>query len=216
VSRKLFSLIHGDALHAAPEAKIIPAEEFSRALEGKELLAAVQEDALKYRREVAEECEKLKEQAQKEGFEKGQEEWAEQLALLQKERQEVREEYKKALASVALKASQKIVGRAFEMSQDAIYDVVANALKPVNQHKRVTIYVNREDLETLERNRPRLKELFEDIEVLSIREREDVTTGGCIIETEGGIINAQLERQWAVLEKAFEKLFSNEAGSLQS
>jgi type III secretion protein L len=38
--------------------------------------------------------------------------------------------------------------------------------------------------------------------VLSLRDRSDIQPGGCIIETEGGIINAQLENQWRVLENA--------------
>lgn len=79
-------------------------------------------------------------------------------------------------------------------------------MKSVAQHKKVTIYVNKADLENMEAHRNQIKELFENLESLSIRPRDDVTTGGCVIETEAGIINAQLENQWVVLERAFTSL----------
>ncbi|MBI3211529.1 MAG: HrpE/YscL family type III secretion apparatus protein, partial [Simkania negevensis] len=37
----------------------------------------------------------------------------------------------------------------------------------------------------------------------SLEDREDIAPGGCIIETEAGIINASLANQWQALEAAF-------------
>ncbi|CDR34566.1 HrpE/YscL family type III secretion apparatus protein [Criblamydia sequanensis] len=210
MSGKFFSFIKGGRLHIAPGKKIVPKDDFSKMLESKEVLENVQKDAAIYRQSVAEECEKLKEIAQKEGYEMGFEKWAEHLVAFQKNIESLRDEYTKVLAPIALKAAQKIVGRAFDLSHDAVYDIVANALKPVLQHKRITIWVNKNDREILEKNRNRLKDLFENVELLSIREREDISQGGCIIETEGGIINAELENQWAILEKALSSLFKND------
>jgi type III secretion protein L len=209
VSNEFFSLIHGSEVHLAPNKKIIPAKEFETLLNAKDVLKKVQEDAHEYREEVMKECEALKEQAQKEGYEAGFQEWAEYILAFQNKTDSIRQEYVKMLAPVTLKATQKIVGKAFELSNDLIYKIVENALKPVLQHKRITIYVNKDDVQFLEEHREDLKSLFESIEILSIRERDDVTKGGCVIETEGGIINARLENQWAVLEKAFEKLFED-------
>ncbi|MEM1281989.1 MAG: HrpE/YscL family type III secretion apparatus protein [Chlamydiota bacterium] len=209
MSNNLFSLIHGNEIHLAPKQKIIPSEQLQTILDAKGVLEKVQEDAIAYREEVTQECEALKEQAQKEGYEAGFQDWAEHILKFQKEIGIIRQEYVKMLAPVALKATQKIVGKAFELSNDLIYQIVENALKPVLQHKHITVYVNREDVQFLEEHREDLKSLFESIEILSIREREDVAKGGCVIETEGGIINARLENQWAILEKAFEKLFED-------
>lgn len=209
MSNKCFSLIHDGKIHIAPNKKVVPAKELQTLLEAKDVLIKVKDDSTQYRKEVAEECEKIKEQAHKEGYEAGFQEWAEHILTFQEKTDSIRQEYTKMLAPVALKATQKIVGKAFELSEDLIYKIVENALKPVLQHKRITIYVSRDDVDFLEKHREDLKTLFESVEVLSIREREDVTKGGCVIETEGGIINARLENQWAVLEKAFEKLFED-------
>ena len=90
------------------------------------------------------------------------------------------------------------------MHPDRIVDIVMTSLKPVTQHRKITIYVNRADLEYVESAKPTLKKMFERLENLSIQERADIEPGGCIIETEAGIINAQLENQWRALETAFE------------
>ncbi|MBN9377330.1 MAG: type III secretion system protein [Chlamydiales bacterium 38-26] len=206
MKKKFFSLIHGDSIHIAPETKVIPATEFSKALEAYEIVETVKADALKYKQEVAEEVEKLKEQAQKEGFEEGFKKWMEQIAKVEEEIIQVRHETEKVALPVALKAAKKIVGRELEVSENAIVDIVSNSLKAVVTHKRITIYVNRKDLEALEKSRIDLKNLFENLEVLTLRERSDVAPGGCIIETEGGIINAQLENQWRIMENAFDKM----------
>ena len=205
--KKLFSLISGEKLHGAQKGKIIPAEDFSSLLDAHELLERVKKDADAYRLQVTKECEIIKEQAQKEGFEEGFRKWIEHITSLEQEIEKVRSDLEKMLIPVALKAAKKIVGREIELSDDTIVDIVANSLKAVSQHKRITIYVNRKDLDSLESHRPKLKEIFESLEVLSLRDRPDIAQGGCVIETEGGIINAQLENQWKALESALDVLF---------
>jgi type III secretion protein L len=206
VTKKFFSLIRNGTLRLAPKTKIIPQSEIEAMLEGHEVLEKVKKDAEDYRLQIAKECEALKAQAQKEGFQEGFKQWAAQTALLEQEIIKVRGELEKFLVPVALKAAKKIVGREMELSDDAIVDIVSNTLKSVSQHKKITIYVNKKDLDALERNRSRMKEIFESLEVLSLRERNDIAPGGCIVETEGGIINAQLENQWRILENALEML----------
>lgn len=214
MSQKFFSLIQANEVHAAPKKKIIKADDFSKLLEAFQLLETVKKDAEKYRIEVASESEKLKEAAQKEGFEEGFKQWAEHIANLEAEILKVRQDVEKRIIPVALKAAKKIVGREIELSETVIVDIVSANIKAVAQHKKITIYVNKKDLDTLEKNRNKLRELFESLESLSIRERADIVQGGCVIETEGGIINAKLENQWGILEQAFEMLMKDKSSSL--
>lgn len=206
MSKKFFSLIFGDKVHIAPKTKVISADAISKLMDAEEVLEKVKKDAEKYKIDVSSDCEKLKEQAQKEGYEEGYKQWAEHIAHLEAEIKKVREDVSKTVIPIALKAAKKIVGRELELKEDTIVDIVSNSLKSVAQHKKITIYVNKKDLEILEANRPRLKLLFESLEALSLRERSDINPGGCVIETEAGIINAQLENQWRTLENAFELL----------
>lgn len=211
MKKPLFTLFFGDEVQFAPTNKIVKAEEFSKTLELQDMIQHIKDEEQKYRIKVASECEEIKEQAQREGFEEGLKQWADLLALLEAERAKVRDELEKILTPITLKAAKKIVGREIKLHSETIVDIVSNVLKTVAQHKKIVIYANSKDLEILEANRPNLKQLFESLESLSLRPQDDIETGGCIIETEGGIINARLENQWKILEEAFKSMFSKEA-----
>jgi type III secretion protein L len=212
MSQKFYSLIHGEEIHIAPGTKIVPSDQFQKLMDGQELLEAIHQDAEKYREEVAVECEALKEEAQKAGYEEGFRSWFDHLAKLELEITRVRDEMQKMMVPIAIKAAQKIVGKSLEINEDIIVDIVSASLKPVTTHKKITIYVNKKDLEILEKNKQKLKQLFEVLETFTLRERGDLTPGSCVIETEGGIINAQIENQWRTLEKAFDQLIKTKAG----
>ena len=206
MSKKFFTLIYGDQLHIAPNTKIIPAESYSTLMEAYEVLERIKKEADQYRKEIVAECENIKEKAYKEGYDNGYNAWAEHLANLEKEAEKIKKEMQTIIIPVALKAAKKIVAKELELSPETIVSIVESKLKAVSQHKKVSIFVNKNELEIIEKNKPRLKELFENLETFSIRERNDVAPGGCIIETEIGIINAQMEHSWEGIGRIFEKL----------
>lgn len=203
---KFFSLIRGDQVRLSKKQKIIPADAFSQLVSAEELLQAVQDDALAYRKAVTQEGEQLKEIAERAGFEEGLQAWADQLSLLEREIAKVSEEFKQVIIPVALQAAKKIVGREMMLNPETIADIVATNLKAVAGHRRVTVYCHKDDLEKVKARKPQLEQLFERLESLAIQERADIQQGGCIIETEAGIINAQPDQVWRTLEAVFEKI----------
>ncbi len=206
MSKKFFSLIHGQEIIPAAGTKVIPEASYTKLLDAKGVIDEAKKDVEKYKEEVAIECDQLKEQAKKEGYEQGFSEWANAVTSLEAEIALVKKEMEKTVVPIALKAAKKILGRELETSDSAIVDIVATSLKGVSQHKRITIWVNPKELEVIQSHKKKLQGVFEHLEVLSVRPREDIKEGGCVIETEAGIINAQLENQWMVLENAFQKL----------
>ncbi len=206
MSRKHFTLIRGDRIHFAPGTKILKASEFSSSLDAKELLKTVQEDAAEYKIQVAREAEKSKEAAEEEGFQEGLKKWAALQAELEKEIENVHQQVSETVIPVALKAAKKIIGRELELTKETVVDIVINNLKAVAHHKKIKIYMSRQDAEIMEKNKKRLKDVFEKLESLLLIESDDVKPGGAVIETEGGIINAQLDNLLNTLEKAFESI----------
>jgi type III secretion protein L len=200
---KLFSYLFPGSLTLSSEKKIIPSAEFSKLLDAKEVLEKAQQEALKKQEETKLESEALRQKAQQEGFQKGLEEFNAHILSLDGAAKKIYLDMQKVVLSIALKAAQKIVKKELEMHPDTIVDIVTQELNQAKHNKRVTIFVDKSDKEALELNKPKLKELFENIQVLSIQERSDVSPGGCIIETETGIINAKIEKQWEALERAF-------------
>jgi type III secretion protein L len=201
---KFFSLISGKEVRVTPGKKIIPAKEFTTLENASEILKTVKGEASEFIKQTAIEAEKTKELAFREGFQEGLTSLNKHIVALDKELKTLREEIQKKILPLSLKAARKIIGEELRLHPDRIVDIVLTSLKPVTQHRKITIYVNKSDLQMLEEHKNKIRKLFEHLENLSIQERGDIEPGGCMIETEAGIINAQLENQWRALESAFE------------
>ncbi len=202
---KFFSLIYQGEIHPSTEEKVIPAEDFSTLMETSEILNRAKEDVEHYKKQIEEECQQLKEQAKEEGFAEGLQKFNEHLIYFDKQIRLIRMDLQKQILPLALKAAKKIVGEQLNLNPETIVDIVIQTLAPVTQNHRFTIYVNKDDKEILEAQKPKIKSILDQIQVLTIQERNDIMPGGCIIETESGIINASIENQWRALESAFEK-----------
>jgi type III secretion protein L len=202
---KFFSLIYQGEVHPEKDDKIIPSEDFSVLVQAHELLEKAKEDADKLHQKALAEAKRLKKQAQEEGFQEGLNTFNDQLLAFERSLRTIRLELQKEIIPLALKAAKKIVAAQLDLKPETIVDIVLQALSPVMEKHRFTIYVNKVDKETLEAHKPEIKKILEQVQVLSILERPDISPGGCIIETEGGIINATIENQWRALESAFAK-----------
>lgn len=202
---KFFSLISKD-VDVAPNSRVLAPADFSAVMDSQELLEHVTMDVETYREQVRQECERLKETAKQEGFEEGMQKWSSQLAFLEKEAHEAHNKIKAAIVPLAIASIKKIIGRELELKPDAVISLITSALKAVNQSKKVTIFVNPLELEIIEQGKPAFKQVMEYAESLIITPKSDVKKGGCIIETEAGIINAEVDTQLLALEKAFKEI----------
>jgi type III secretion protein L len=200
----LFSLIYKGAVKKTSSNKVLRATEFSQLVDIQQLLKEAKDDIQKLYETTQEECANLKIQAEEKGFQEGLIKWNTQLIYLDKKVKEMQHEMQKLILPIALKASKKIVGTQLDLHPETIVEIVLQALKPVRQSHEIKIFVSKEDKEQLETHKEKFKALFDQLRILVIEEKEDLTKGSCIIETETGIINASLDNQWKALEAAFE------------
>ena len=204
--KDLFTLIQKEDVEIDVRRKILKAEEFSQVLGIEELLQKAKQEVEVFKQAAQEEMEKEKIRSEQEGFLEGQKKWASQVALLQEHTEKLRAEFEKEMVPLIIQCGKKILGRELETNPKAVVDIVKNALRPIASHKVITLFVHKDDLLILEENKPRLKEILERVESLTLDTRPDITRGGCIIETESGIINATLETLWESLEIALTSL----------
>jgi len=201
---KYFSLIYSGEIRQGSEEKVIPSDAFSELLSSIEVLNKAKEDVKSYLSNNKEECKKLLEQAREAGFNEGLSEFNKQILHYEQRIKQMEHELQKMILPLALRAAKKIVGRELQSNPETIVDIVRQTLKPVTQNHHIRIFVAKEDKEILEQKKKELKAILEQVQTFIIEEKEDITPGGCIIETEAGIINASLENQWRALESAFE------------
>ncbi len=202
---KLFSLIYQGDIHPSTDKKTIPAEEYSTLVSAMQILEKAREDVAKLFQETEKECQTLRKNAEEEGAQKGLEKLNEHIFFLDNELKALRHNLQQMVLPIALAAAKRILGKELETFPETIVDIVLQAIAPISESRRVTIYVNKDDKEYLDAEKPKLKEILEQAEILTIQEKADVERGGCIIQTEGGMINATIENQWRALERAFEK-----------
>lgn len=212
---KFFSLIFKND-DVAPSTKVLSPEAFSSLLDAKELLVQTQKDSASFIEKTKQECEELRKQAKEEGFKEGQDTWSAQLAFLEKEQHTLHEQMKQAIVPLAIASVKKIIGKELETNPDTIISIITKALKEVTQQKRIVIYVNPQDLSLVEQARPELKQIVEYADSLIVTAKADVVQGSCIIETETGIVNAQLDVQLAALERAFSSILQKQTQSQES
>lgn len=201
---KYFSLIYSGEIHTAPEHKIIPSEEFSSLLDASEVLQQAKQDVKDYLEQNKQACAELLEQSKEAGFNQGLTEFNKQILHYEEKVKEMEHKLQKAVLPLALKAAKKIVGRELDTNPETIVDIVRQTLKPVTQSHYIRILVAKQDKDALENSKESLKKILEHVTTFKIEARDDITPGGCIIETEAGIINASLENQWRAIEAAFE------------
>ncbi len=198
-----FKLIKEGSVHSADQ-KIIPKSDFETLITSKELLEKAEAQVKSMIEDAHKECEEIKEKAKLEGFDRGLSKFNEELLIFEEKLKMLRHEMQKAILPLVMKATKKIIGEELKLDSETILSIVLQSIKSISQCKVVKLYVNKKDLDFLGSEKEELKKQFEKLESFQILPREDVDHGGCIIETEKGILNATLENQYRALERALE------------
>lgn len=206
---KFFSLIYQGDVHLPKEKKILSQEEYSSLIEAKLIIDKAREDAKQLLEETKKKCEELQQEAKDRGFQEGLVQFNEKIVSLDEEFKKFSYAMQQNILPIALKAAKKIVGKELEQFPETIVDIVIQALAPASESHKIVIYVNKEDKAALEGQESKLRKLLPHLDVLAVQEKEDITRGGCIIKTEGGLINATIENQWDALARAFDKYLKN-------
>lgn len=202
---KWFSLVYQGDVHPSTDEKVIKKDDYSQLVTATEILEKARFDVQQLFENTEKECEGLRQEAKELGLQEGLEKFNEQIFILDEQLKALRHNLQQMVLPIALKAAKKIVGKELEIFPETIVDIVLQTLAPISQSHQVTIFVSKEDKEILEKNKPKLKEILDHAEILTIQEKADISPGGCVIKTEGGMINATIENQWRALESAFEK-----------
>ncbi|HLM01783.1 MAG TPA: type III secretion system stator protein SctL [Pyrinomonadaceae bacterium] len=189
------------AAAGAPAPKIVKNQILAARAEAARIIAEAEAFAAEIRREAQEETASLRRQAYAEGMEKSLAEFERNLLEALEIRERVWRETERDLLRLAIRLAEKIVGREISTDKKTISDIVAAALQNARQQEKLTVRVNPSDLSLIEEERekflPSGRARFIDL-VADPR----VSSGGCLIESEVGTIDARLETQLRVLERA--------------
>jgi flagellar assembly protein FliH len=124
------------------------------------------------------------------------------LAELSDARQRLQQQIENEVVDLALHIGRKLVGQTLQASPDVVTGIVHEALKQVEDSEKISIRLNPADAQRLHQlsDRHDLNEKFDRIQLV---EDSAITSGGCLVQTDYGEIDARIEEQFRTIEEAF-------------
>lgn len=104
---------------------------------------------------------------------------------------------------LSLEIAKKVVKREVTIDEEVILTLVKVALSRLGDESAMTLRVNPRDYQFLARHRSTQGTSSALNEGIKLVEDPSITRGGCLIETESGIIDARVEEQFREVEKGF-------------
>jgi flagellar assembly protein FliH len=135
------------------------------------------------------------------GESKGLAQVTEQLMKLQKLREEFYDNAEPEVIKLVTTIAEKVIGRAVSENPDMIKSVVRQALEK-SLGDRITVRLNPEDYVVVMAADGEFKDVIDRTKRLAFREDDTIEKGGCVVETEVGTIDAQIEVQLKAIRKA--------------
>lgn len=187
--------------HATRHSTVVKRAVVDARAEARRILADAAREAEELRTRAERESEELRESAYQQGLESALAELNQILLEAHERRDSALAGAERDVLRLAVKLAEKIIGREIEREDAALADIVSAALRHARQQEALTVRVNPADLPRIQAHRERLdpsgRARFIDL-VADPR----VGHGGCVIEGESGTVDARLDTQLRVLERA--------------
>jgi flagellar biosynthesis/type III secretory pathway protein FliH len=129
-----------------------------------------------------------------------------QEAILQftKIRKETSIRIEKEVVDLALAIAKKVICREIKTDREVVVGVVREALARVAEPGRIRIKMNPAELQFIDETKIHLSDLAQNIDHVAFEAEEGIPSGGCIIETDLGEIDARIEQQLQAVEETFQ------------
>ena len=174
------------------------------------ILQDAEADAEKTRldaKRVLDESKAKSERAVKRGFSEGEAKGlatvTERLVELERLRERFYNDVEPELVKLAMSMTEKIIGKLASENFALIETVVHQALEKT-LGDRIVVRLNPEDYDSLMERDIDFREKIDRTKRLTLRSDEAITKSGCVVESEVGTIDAQLDLQLEAMRKALE------------
>ncbi len=207
--------LHQDKKHTSVDISIDTGRVLHKStLEAKDKAEKIIESAETEANEIKEKAQKIlaeveavREKARSDGYAKGETEGfsqvTEKIVLLETLKEKFYKEAEPEIIKLVIAIAEKVIGNIVEEKPEAIQDVVRQALER-SLGDRITVRLNPQDYKTIIENQFEFKDVLDRTKRLHFKEDDTIAQGGCIVETEVGTIDAQIQTQMEAIRKALE------------
>jgi flagellar assembly protein FliH len=127
----------------------------------------------------------------------------EALIQLNAIREETYRQLEREVVELALAIARKVICREVATDKETVVCIAREALAKVDDSGKVNIKMNPADLEFINQTKYQLANLIPDVNHVTFEAEENIQSGGCIIETELGEIDARIEKQLQAVKESF-------------
>ena len=118
-------------------------------------------------------------------------------------REETYQSVEKEVVELALAIARQVICREVTMDREIVVCVAREALAKVGDSGIIKIKMSTADLQFINETRHQLSSLISNIDDVTLEAEESIQSGGCIIETDLGEIDARIEKQLQAVEESF-------------
>jgi len=181
--------------------KVLKREVYEATREARDVVVLAQEKAKQIIEEAERQRDAIREQATEEGRARGLAEWNHILAAASQRADQLTKSWEETMLRLSVRVAEKIIGEQLKLRPETIVEIVRQVLKGARPGKHLTIQVNPEELQQVRDHIDSLQApgASSEIEIVA---STSVLPGGCVIESELGIIDARLETQLQCLQDA--------------
>jgi flagellar assembly protein FliH len=126
------------------------------------------------------------------------------LEQLKNIRREIHQKIEKEVAQLALSIAKKIVCHEVKTTEETVVCVAREALSRVENPGKIKVKLNPADLQFMQDTKSQLSHFFDDVESIRFEAEDSIQSGGCLIETDMGDIDARIEKQLQAIEESFQ------------
>lgn len=181
---------------------VVKSETYAASIEASQIVEAARLLAQKIENDAEQKRQTTLETARQEGYQQGLREWNAAVAAANAARDKYLADSMPELISLAVRIAQKVIGEELRTNPKAIVGVARQSIHGVNRGRSLTLRVPPEDVDVVRRRMLMLREAAGPNRLLEIVADAAIPAGGCIVETEYGIIDARLETQLRCMEEA--------------
>ena len=183
--------------------------------EAENIIARAKNEAAQIIADAEAEKERLRSEAQTNGFEQGHKEGYEKgaaevdrlidrmhriLEAVMQRREEILADTESQIVELVILMARKVIKILSENQKNVVMANTLAALKKVKTRGEVTLRVNLEDVKLASENAQEFINHVENIKGITVLEDSSVERGGCIVETDFGAIDARISSQLQELE----------------
>ncbi|HVE84480.1 MAG TPA: type III secretion system stator protein SctL [Myxococcales bacterium] len=178
---------------------VVDKEEFEALTGAREIIAKAQQQAQEIIAGARAQEQRIHEAAKAAGREEGRVEVSAELARSKQQAAMILRNAEQDIISLALEIARKIIGRDLERDPAVVMEICANAIEGVRNAKQLVLRVNPENGAYLRQNRKAIMDLVARSVDIAFKDDPTVEPGGCVIQTEFGTIDGQLDTQFKML-----------------